>query len=152
MDLKPEMQEKGSFTVVGLKYRGKVEDNKLPQLWGKLMGYMDAAADIVDFSAGYGVMGNYDETTGAFDYVAGWEKSADGDIPEGMVTWDVPAQTYAVFEVSLANLQEAYDYIYNTWLPQSGHQHAPGPEFEYYSSSFDNEDPTSPFTVYIPVS
>jgi AraC family transcriptional regulator len=151
MKKEPEIKEKAAFTVVGLKYHGKAEGDEIPQTWQALMEYADDVGSFVDFDASYGVMGNYDAETGEYDYVAGWEKVGESEVPEDLTTWDVPAQTYAVFEVQMNEIQEAYEYIYNTWLPQSEYQHAAAPEFEYYDASFNPDDPASTLYVYVPV-
>jgi hypothetical protein len=44
----------------------------------------------------YGVMDNYDKSSGTFDYVSAVEVSVVEKIPEGMMSWDIPAQKYAV--------------------------------------------------------
>ena len=99
----------------------------------------------------YGVMGNYDESTGAFDYVAGFPVGSAADIPEGMVSWAVPEQTYAVFKCTLPSIAETYQFIHGDWLRSSGYRHVDGPEFELYDEEFDPQVPESPIYIYIPV-
>ena len=57
------------------------------------------------------------------------------DTPAGMVSWHVPAWTYAVFTTKLATLRATFDQVY-AWLPSSGYQRADGPEFEFYDEHF----------------
>jgi AraC family transcriptional regulator len=104
-----------AFVVVGVKYRGKNQHNEIPQLWDK--EYLPRMAEIKHRSemyVSYGLMGNYDPLTGEFDYVAGAEVSDAGDIPQGMVVWQVPALTYVVYPCILAEIGAAWDYMYNT--------------------------------------
>ena len=140
-----------AFTVVGLKYHGKNEHNEIPQMWREFGPRMREIKHIVNPHVAYGVAGNYDEDSGEFDYVAGFEVDSVADMPEGMASWEVPEQTYAVFPCTLPTLHETFQYAYKTWLPQSGRQRAEGPEFELYDEKFDPEDASSEMYVYIPV-
>jgi AraC family transcriptional regulator len=73
------------------------------------------------------------------------------DLPAGMTCWDVPTNTYAVFEATLPTIGDTFGYIYNTWLPTSGYQQAAGPYFERYGETFNPDDPNSKLSIYIPV-
>jgi AraC family transcriptional regulator len=123
------------FLVVGMKYRGKNQKNEIPELWQEFMtrvGEIKHRANLL----GYGVMDNYDEKTGEFDYLAGVKVSDASEIPPGMESWQVPEQTYAVFPCNLKDIKEAFQQIYRQWLPQSGYQRTQGPQFEFYDESF----------------
>lgn len=149
--MEPKIVSRPAFTVVGMKYHGKPEQNEISNLWS---GFGPREGEIkhkADPHVCCGVMGNYDETSGEFDYVAGFEVESILDIPDGMVSWDVPEQTYAVFTCTLPTIGKAYDYVHNKWLPGSGYRHAAGPEFELYDEEFDPEDPKSEMYIYIPI-
>ena len=64
---KPTIVKKDGFMVVGLKYRGKNEQNEVPQLWQSLRPVADQIRHIVPHGATYGIMDNYDEATGEFE-------------------------------------------------------------------------------------
>jgi AraC family transcriptional regulator len=148
--MEPKIVTKPTFTVVGMKYRGKNEKNEIPQLWEK---FMPRAGEIKQRANpfGYGVMDNYDEKTGEFDYLAGVEVQNVSDAPEGMESWQVPEQTYAAFPCNLKNIKETFQQIYHEWLPQSGYQRTDGPEFEYYDESFRPDQGKLDLFIYIPV-
>ena len=101
----------------------------------------------------YGLICNYDPQTGEFDYVAGSQVSDATDVPQGMVVWQVPAQTYAIYPCILLEIKAAFDYIYQTWLPSSGCERADAPEFEYYGTEFTTvADPArARMYLYVPV-
>ena len=99
----------------------------------------------------YGLTNNMDMATGEFDYMAGVQVSSTDDIPDGMVSFSVPAQTYAVFPCTLPTLRAVFAQIYGVWLPASGYVRTSGPELELYGERFDPRDPSSVFEVYIPV-
>jgi len=149
--MEPKIVSRPAFTVVGLKYRGKNENNEIPQMWSEFMPRVHEIKHMVEPHVAYGVCGNMDEDSGEFDYVAGFEVDSAADVPKGMVSWDIPAQTYAVFTCTLPTLGQTFQYAYKTWLPQSGYRCADSPEFELYDERFDPQDESSPMTVYIPV-
>ena len=148
MDVK--IESKPAFTVVGLKYHGKNENDEIPQLWGKMNPRWSEIPARVNHQHTYGICGNMDEN-GAFSYVAGVEVSATDALPEGMVAWEVPAGQYAVFACTLKTIGETYKYAFETWLPASDYNHHPAPDFEYYDETFNPDDPASLLYIYIPV-
>jgi len=149
--MEPKIISRGAFRVVGMKYRGKNENNEIPQLWTKFMPKTSEIKHIANPNIAYGVMDNFDKESGDFDYIAGFEVDSITNIPAGMVSWDVPAQTYAVFTCTLPTLIKAFHHVYKTWLPQSGYQRADGPDFELYDENFDHKDENSKMFIYIPV-
>jgi AraC family transcriptional regulator len=149
--MKPKIVSRPAFVVVGLKVRGKNENNEIPQLWQAFGPRVREIQNIVDDRVAYGISVNMDESTGEFDYVAGFEVSASEEIPEGMVRFEVPGGKYAVSATTLPKIGETFHNAYHTWLPESGYQAAGGPELEVYDERFDSEDPNSEFDLYIPV-
>jgi len=149
--MEPKIVEKAGFTVVGMKYRGKNENNEIPQMWQAFGPRVGEIKNMVDDHVAYGISANMDESTGEFDYVAGFEVSRAEDVPEGMVRFDVPGGQYAVFTTTLPKIGETFHNAYHTWLPQSGYRPTGGPEFELYDEDFDPQDPNSKFDLYIPI-
>jgi AraC family transcriptional regulator len=149
--MEPKIVERSGFTVVGLKYRGKNENNEIPQLWQVLGPRAGAIKNRVDDHVAYGISANIDKSTGEFDYIAGFEVGTTKGIPEGMVSFEIPGSKYAVFSTTLPKIGETFDNAYHTWLPESGYQPTGGPEFEVYDERFDPQDPDSLFDLYIPV-
>ena len=147
----PKISTKPAFTVIGMKYRGKNEHEEIPQLWGEFMARAGEIEDKLKPDICYGICDNFDDASGEFDYVAAYEVGSESGIPDGLVKRDVPAQTYAVFTCTLPTIREAYQYAYKSWLPESGTQRTPGPEFELYDQDFDPQVPTSPMYLYVPV-
>jgi AraC family transcriptional regulator len=88
---------------------------------------------------------------GLVDYVASLPVTELGDIPPRMVGREVPAQTYAVFELhGLSEIHSTYHHI-NEWFPTSGYEPGNGPDFELYPQDFNPEDPQSRMYIYFPV-
>ncbi|MGD2179429.1 MAG: GyrI-like domain-containing protein, partial [Anaerolineae bacterium] len=85
--MEPNIVTQSAFTVVGMKYRGKNEQNEIPEMWEEFGPRMREIKHVVNPHIAYGVMHNYDEESGEFDYVAGFEVSSIAEVPEGMVSW-----------------------------------------------------------------
>jgi AraC family transcriptional regulator len=146
--MEPKIVSKPAFTVVGLLYRGKNQHGEVPQLWEKLLPRVAEIRDQVTPPLAYGVLDHYNPQTGEFDYLAGYGVERVEQLPEGMVRWDVPAQTYAVFPCTLPTVMDGFGAAYG-WLKQSGTQRGDGPEFEFYDEHFMGGD--SALYIYIPI-
>jgi predicted transcriptional regulator YdeE len=85
-----------------------------------------------------------------FDYVAAVSVADNMNVPEGFVLWEIPAQTYAVFNITLATIHETNHQIHSQWFPASEYKRATGAEFEQYTPDFDNLS-HKPLTLWIPV-
>jgi AraC family transcriptional regulator len=149
--MEPKFVNKPAFTVVGMMYRGKNEVGEIPQLWGKLMPRAGEITHINERYEAYGVADNFDQESGEFSYLAGYAVSKVEELPEGMVSWDVPEGRYAVFTCTLPTLMETIHTIYRTWLPESEYKRSDAPEFEFYSKDFDGDDDNSPMYYYVPI-
>lgn len=146
-----QIVQRPALTLVGLKYRGKNQNNEVPQLWGQFMARFHEIDRIIDPGVCYGAQDNFDNASGEFDYLAAYEAPPDSPIPAGMERWQIDANEYAVFPTTLATIHQSYDAIYGTWLPQSGYRRAPGAEFELYDETFQADDPHSTFYLYVPL-
>ena len=149
--MEPKIVKRDAFNIVGMLYRGKNENQEIPQLWGQFGPKWKEIKHIVNPEVCYGVMDNYDESSGEFDYVAAMEVERIEEIPEGIVGWEVPEQTYAVFPCTLPKIKEAYDYALHKWLPESAYEHTGSIEFELYGETFNSEDASSELYYYMPI-
>jgi AraC family transcriptional regulator len=100
----------------------------------------------------YGICCNPDGK-GGFGYIAGVEIDKLDDLPEKYRWVEVQPQHYAVFEHkgSLDQLPETFQYIWKTWLPQSGKEAADAPEFERYSEDFNPKLNTGKLEIWLPL-
>jgi len=149
--MEPRIVSLPAFTVVGAKYHGKNENDEIKQMWDDFGPRMGEIRHVVNREVCYGVCANADEQTQEFDYFAGFEVDSTGDLPKGMVSFEVPAATYAVFPTTLPGIGATFDHAYHTWLPQSGYQVTGGPDLELYGEEFDPRDPESTFEIFIPI-
>jgi len=149
--MEPKIVTKPAFTIVGVKYRGKNENYEIKQMWNDFGPRMGEILHVVNRDVCYGVCANMDEQTEEFDYVAGYQVESTANMPEGMISFEVPEATYAAFPTTLPDIGQAFEYAFHTWLPQSGYQPAGGPELEVYGEEFDPRDPASLFDILIPI-
>lgn len=155
--MEPTFKETEEVKVIGLMASFN-EDTKhgIPDLWnsfGPRMGEIKTRLE----GCTYGVC--FPATLGddTFEYMAAVPVSNFGTIPDGMVARVMPPHKYAVFthkmgEDSLHNdLQKSVQYIWGTWLPASGYEHARVPDFELYDERMDALTGKGEFDLYIPI-
>lgn len=151
--MEPKFITKPAFKAIGLSYVGQNQQGEIPQMWGTF-NQRDQEIAAVENSAAYGLCFSNPEgaAEGEFEYVAAFEVPDDQQVPEGMVYREVPAYKYAVFthHGKLDKLGETYEYIYNTWLPQSGVEVHPSKyDMEVYDGRFIPDSDDSAFDIYL---
>lgn len=140
---------KPAFVVVGIRLRAAAKSPEIAQLWDRFVPRMAELSTSPEPYVSYGLMDNFD--AGAMDYMAG-NPVIDADtaaIPEGMARWDVPSNTYAVFDSTLPSIGADFDKIFGEWLPQSGYQLAKGAYFERYPETFSPATPG--LEIWLPI-
>lgn len=156
---KIEIKSLEKTIVVGVNYHGKNETGEIPQLWGVLMEREDEVEDRdLDQMCAYGIsiMGPDFEASHEFDYIAGYPVfSIPEKMPEGMAGFEIPAGKYAVITCpNLASLAEAYDALYNRWLPESDYilnlDHG-NFCYELYGEEFNPPAGTEKLYIFMPV-
>jgi predicted transcriptional regulator YdeE len=109
VNMEPRIVARSAFTVVGMKYHGRAENQETPRLWGALEPRIGEIDNIVNEHTSYGISANMDMESSEFDYIAGFEVSSAENVPEGMVRFEVPSARYAVFATTLSEIGEAFD-------------------------------------------
>lgn len=136
-----------AFRAVGLRIRTTSFSDEIPALWQRFMPYMDAITTSTP-GISYGLMGDH-QADGTFAYMAALAVTDEVIIDSALDTWRVPAQRYAVFETSLAQMGTMFGRIHGELMPASGLQYGVGPSFEYYGPAFDT--PAQTFHIYIAI-
>ncbi|ABD54869.1 AraC family transcriptional regulator [Jannaschia sp. CCS1] len=130
---KPEIRTREAFRVVGFGADVTGFDiSAIPGLWQRFAAqYQELGADGVTYGVSYDI-----GEDGDFRYIAGLEWP---DVPDGMVTVDLPAARYAVFthDGHIGDLPKMIYTIWNKALPGSGLEPATTPEFELYDHRFN---------------
>ena len=151
-EMEPKFVELPAFTVVGMRYYGRNENQEISQLWEEFNPKSGQIQHIRPGSPAYGLCFTVPGApAGEFEYVASFAVDKVENVPEGMVMREVPAHKYAVFTHvgALDKLGETYRYIYQTWFPQSGQQPTGELDFELYDEDFKDFAPDSRFYIYV---
>ncbi|WML46652.1 GyrI-like domain-containing protein [Neobacillus sp. PS3-34] len=151
--MEPKFIKKDAFQVVGLEVHSSTA-KEFSHVWMQMDPRWKEIENRKDLNVSYGLI----EPTGGnmeFNYIVCAEVTGDVNIPEGMVLKTVPANDFAIFthKGSLKNFAETWQYIYGTWLPQSGYKRAQGSEFEMYETSrfCGAMNDESEIDIYIPI-
>jgi AraC family transcriptional regulator len=88
-----------------------------------------------------------------FDKWAAVEVTGFDSVPDKMETFTLPGGFYAVFKHTgpASKGPETYRYIFETWLPASGHILDNRPHFAVMGEKYKNEDPDSEEEIWIPI-
>jgi AraC family transcriptional regulator len=153
--MEPKIVTMEAFKAVGMLYRGKNEHDEIKEMWQRFMPripeikhYSDAMGQI-----SFGLCSDLVQPAeaGEFEYLASLPVTTLGDIPQGMVGWEVPAQTYAMVEAhGIGEIGQAYDFIIKQWLPTSSYQAVNAPDFELYPESF-RDNSKDLLYIYFPI-
>ncbi len=144
-----EIKRRRAFTVAGVLYRGKNENQEITKLWNEqFFKDINSLKNTADHGIYYGVCDNYNCETGEFEYIAGREVSCVSEIPEKMSLKNIPEQSYAVFKTTLPEMLSCYNNIYEEFRKQNEFKIVSGPSFEYYPEHFCDGQKVY---IYIPV-
>ena len=164
--MEPKFIDVQAFDVVGYALEttnAEGENNvAIPQFWQeymqeKLYETLEKQPG-ADGSIEYGICFPSDPNTGRFRYCIGLKTSAITEADPNLFTGSVPAGHYAVFTTPpaersqfSATIQQTWQHIFQTWLPQSGYQMAEGhPDFELYDERC-HTDNGAVMDIYIPI-
>jgi AraC family transcriptional regulator len=149
---KPRFMHGQFLLIAGLGGRFTQDTAKrIPELWEQFIPHIGNVPGQKG-EVTYGICCNPDGK-GGFEYIAGVEISKLDDLPDKYRWVEVQPQHYAVFEHkgSLDALPQMFQYIWKTWLPQSGYQAADAPEFERYSEDFNPKLNTGVLEIWLPL-
>ncbi|MDD3287855.1 MAG: AraC family transcriptional regulator [Alphaproteobacteria bacterium] len=154
--MKPRFERKEAFTVIGL---GKDYNLANPNTIGALWNAFLAQKNRIEQTRGedcYGICYAPKEKEAMpdkFHYTAALRVNENAPVPEGMEKIHIAAQEYAVFthKGPTSNITITNDFIWKTWLPQSGVDLADAPDFELYGAKWKDNAPDSEFEIFVPI-
>jgi len=122
----------------------------MPALWQRLQPHLGHIPNEVAGVA-YGVVTSSDAE--GFDYVAGVEVTAFGDLDPGFAKVSIPARHYAVFSHNdhISAIRTTMRAIWSDWLPRSGRQIEESPTLERYGPEFDPRTGNGGLEVWLPL-
>lgn len=159
LSMQPEIYDQHPMSLVGLRtdFIGAYSElnnvsEKLPPLW---QAFLPRLGEIRHAVGGlcYGVVRQIAADADELEYFCAMEVSEAKDIPPGMVHIDIPARRYAKFrhQGDIAKIDDTINYIYSTWLPQSGKRHTYDPDLEFYGADYIPNSDASVMHYAIPI-
>lgn len=159
ISLEPQIYNQQKLLLVGLKtqfYSVDSEKNniaeKLPPLWDDFLSRIGEIESAI-MGVCYGVVQQTKDKTDHLEYVAAVAVSKLATLPQKMVSLEIPATTYAKFthKGEVKNINNTVNYIYSSWLLQSGMRHTYGADLEFYSKDYHPVSDQSIMHYAIPV-
>ncbi|HIO96885.1 MAG TPA: AraC family transcriptional regulator [Leucothrix sp.] len=148
VSLEPEIYTQERLLLVGMKTQFYSIDseknniaNKLPALWNEFLPRMDEINHGIEGKA-YGVIqqtkDSKDQLECHLEYYAVREVTTLNAIPSGMISLEIPKTTYAYFthKGDIKSIDNTVNYIYSSWLLQSGKRHSYGADLEIYGDTY----------------
>lgn len=158
---RPSIVEVGPVKLIGvqkyLNLKVNIDEGIAPKAWNELMNRI-GEVDRRNGRRNYGVQrypNDFGPENNVFEYIAAVEVSEFGDIPEGMIAFELPRRHYAVYtyrgEVGPDTMTQIYANIYGQWVFNLEHDMYCDYDFEFYDEKFNPGQPDSYMSVYIPV-
>lgn len=149
--MKPRIEHRDDFMVVGIQYVGKRGSDDFPRVWNSFLPRIGEVTNWVNTKITYGVSFDGDQPD-ELRYMACREVSDLEHVPDGMVGLTVPGGKFAVFTHigPVDTLRETYDLIYGTWLKDAGLETDTNYDFEMYDRRFNSSE-SSQMEIWIPL-
>lgn len=154
ISMEPVIFTQPATKLVGIAAQYDNADLNLPTLWSAFAPYRDSIPNRIgdDF---FGIYEAYEESKDdvRFVYICSVPVSNFDDVPDGMITRELPEQLYARFthRGPVENLEQTLKYIWGSWLPKSNYDYVEKPDFELYGPGFNNADPNNELYLNIPI-
>lgn len=143
-----EIATKDEITVVGMRHM----KGQIMQLWQEFLPRSVEIKNSLDKGVFYGFQGMVDGSDSV--YIACTEVSTFDDVPEGMVSWTIPAGKYAVFTCKgiPESLDDTFDEkLYTNWLPSAELEPSANYYVEIYDQRFRPGSEDSEVDLWVPV-
>lgn len=156
IEMNYKIEDKSAFTIVGVKERFSFVDDlgaSVGSMWANMSKEtLQNISELTDTSP-FGLVGAYSEMydDNTTDYYIGTITTKQ--CPKNLISLEVAAQTWAVFEITGAlpsAMKDIWGRIFSEWFPTMGYEHAKAPEIEWYSNG-DMSSDTYNSEIWIPV-
>ena len=161
--LQPSILEKPALAVIGMEasflHALSPEGNNLEvigELWTRFTQQVHRVPNRIGREM-YGIIYERPKAkkshSDELQYIAAVAVTSASDIAEGMVSFEVPAGTFAVFvhRGPIHQIGATMHAIYRDWLPQSGYRHAGTADVEVYDHRFCVAGEESEMEYWIPI-
>lgn len=153
----PRIETKNPKKLVGIKLSLSLANYKIGDLWKNFMPRRKEISNTISqdlismsvYSATY--FSNFSPNN-QFEKWAAVEVINFENLPPEMETYLLPEGLYAIFNYKGLNTDRSvFQYIFQTWLPQSGYTLDNRPQLEILGSRYKNNDPNSEEEIWIPI-
>lgn len=143
LSMEPDIIQQPAMKIVGIATQYDDGDLSLPKLWSAFRPYRDSIPNRIGTDY-FGIYESYEESDDSttFVYICSAQVENFNAVPEGMITRELEAQTYARFTHTgpISDLEETLRYIWGSWLPKSKYEYAEKPDFELLPAGFGTGD------------
>lgn len=150
----PQIIEKPEAYYVGISKQFHEDETDYLTLWHPFKPFMGHIPNQLP-NAYFGIYDAFEEKNNDifFTYMCCAKVHSLDNIPAGMTGKKLDKQLYAAFthKGALLQLKETFKYIWGTWLPNSGYDYHPTPDFELFPENYDASSPDSSVELYIPI-
>lgn len=154
LSMEPKIITRPAVKLVGISQQYDNADLSLPKLWSGFRPYREQITNRISEQS-FGIYEAYEEQGEEvrFSYVCCAQVSDFSQVPDGMITRELPEQLYAQFthRGSISNLDKTLKYIWGSWLPKSDYEYVEKPDFELYPAGYNVMDDNSEMTLHIPI-
>ena len=157
-NMEPRIETFSEKKLLGMRIKMSFTNNKTGELW---RNFMPRRKEIL-FKIGselYSIevyppnfFDNFN-TNYQFEKLAAIEVSDIDSVPNGMEIIKIPSGLYSVFihKGPASDGPKTYQYIFQTWLPNSEFELDSRPHFAVMGAQYKHEDPSSEEEIWIPV-
>ncbi len=152
----PHIQILSEKKLVGKRLSMSFSNNRTPELWRSFISRRKEIRNTVGtdlFSLQhYATINSFENFNpeAVFEKWASVEVTDFNNVPEGMETFTLTEGLYAVFEYK-GNSPEIFQYIFQTWLPNSDYELNKRPHFEILGEKYKSNDDASEEEIWIPI-
>jgi len=157
----PEIVHLSQLKMVGLSGHmdldSNISDNLAPSIWEKFSCRIHEIHHVIANQT-YGVERypeGYGPSNNIFEYVAACQVTEFETIPQGMIAFELPERSYAVYHykgvVGPDTMTQIFANIYGQWLLNLPYELYSDFDFEFYDENFNPDDPEGYMKVYIPI-
>jgi predicted transcriptional regulator YdeE len=148
--MEPQFEYHPAVMIAGVQEHGLPKDIDYKSLWADRYMKFDAYLRPYSIDEAYYGVSFCSGADGVVDYVAGMAVEGLTSAPESLVLRELPAARFAIFPCTIQTIGQAYQEIYEQWLPQSPYDlDTTSADYEYYPPGTDSENAL--VLIYVPV-
>jgi AraC family transcriptional regulator len=155
--MEPEIKTISTKKIVGKHIRMSLTNNQTGELWKSFLPGRKRIAnaskeDLISIQVYPPFYFENFNPGQIFEKWAAVEVEDFHSVPEDMENFLIPGGLYAVFHYKGSGTDTSiYEYIFGTWIPNSGFLLDDRPHFELLGNKYKNDDPESEEDIYIPI-